>query len=38
MQLNFGGAVNLAELAVEMGAKPLIVTLNAIRQLNELSD
>ena len=44
-QLNLGGsldlvynAITLAELAVEKGAKTLLIPLNARKQLNELSD
>lgn len=43
--LNLGGsldtvynAVNLAEIAVEKGAKTLLIPINARRQLNDLSD
>lgn len=43
--LNLGGsldlvynAVNLAELAIEKGAKTLLIPVNARKQLNELSD
>ena len=43
--LNLGGsldivynAVNQAEIAIEKGAKTLLITVNARKQLNELSD
>ena len=43
--LNLGGsldlvynAVNLAELAIEKGAKTLLIPVNSRKQLNELSD